>query len=78
MWDYMLKIIIVGDASVGKSCILVRLTEDRFDTAATPTIGVEFGSHLVALASGERVKLQVWDTAGSEQFRSVREAHGAC
>ena len=36
------------------------------------TIGIEFGSHIVTLDSGERLKLQIWDTAGSEQFRSVR------
>lgn len=35
------------------------------------TIGIEFGSHIITLDSGERLKLQVWDTAGSEQFRSV-------
>lgn len=71
-WDYILKFIIIGDASVGKSSLLVRLTEDRFLVDSDPTIGIEFGSHIITLASGERLKLQVWDTAGSEQFRSVR------
>lgn len=71
-WDYILKFIIIGDASVGKSSLLVRLTEDRFLVDSDATIGIEFGSHIVTLESGERLKLQVWDTAGSEQFRSVR------
>lgn len=71
-WDYILKFIIIGDASVGKSSLLVRLTEDRFLVHSDTTIGIEFGSHIVTLPKGERLKLQIWDTAGSEQFRSVR------
>ncbi|WFD32078.1 hypothetical protein MSPP1_003120 [Malassezia sp. CBS 17886] len=69
-WDYILKFIIIGDASVGKSSLLVRLTEGRFMVDTDATIGIEFGSHILTLDSGERLKLQVWDTAGSEQFRS--------
>lgn len=76
-WDYILKFIIIGDASVGKSSLLVRLTEDRFLVDSDATIGIEFGSHIITLDSGERFKLQVWDTAGSEQFRSVRASANA-
>ncbi|WFD36457.1 hypothetical protein MCUN1_003336 [Malassezia cuniculi] len=75
MWDYILKIIVIGDAAVGKSSLLVRLTEDRFLVDSDPTIGIEFGSHLVTLETGERIKLQVWDTAGSEQFRSITRSY---
>ncbi|WFD22150.1 hypothetical protein MEQU1_000812 [Malassezia equina] len=64
-WDYILKFIIIGDASVGKSSLLVRLTEDRFLVHSDTTIGIEFGSHIVTLPKGERLKLQIWDTAGS-------------
>lgn len=71
-WDYILKLIIIGDAAVGKSSLLVRLTQDRFLVHSDATIGIEFGSHVLTVATGERLKLQVWDTAGSEQFRSVR------
>ena len=71
-WDYILKFIIIGDASVGKSSLLERFTEDRCLVESDATIGIEFGSHIVTLDSGERLKLQIWDTAGSEQFRSVR------
>ena len=70
-WDYILKFIIIGDASVGKSSLLVRLTENRFLVDSETTIGIEFGSQIVTLPEGERLKLQIWDTAGSEQFRSV-------
>ncbi|KAI3613455.1 hypothetical protein CBS9595_004288 [Malassezia furfur] len=74
-WDYILKFIIIGDASVGKSSLLVRLIEDRFLVNSDATIGIEFGSHIISLESGERLKLQVWDTAGSEQFRSITRSY---
>ncbi|AXA48511.1 Rab family GTPase [Malassezia restricta] len=74
-WDYILKFIIIGDASVGKSSLLVRFTEDRFLVESDATIGIEFGSHIVTLDSGERLKLQIWDTAGSEQFRSITRSY---
>lgn len=74
-WDYILKFILIGDSSVGKSSLLVRLTDDRFLTDPDPTIGVEFGSHLIRLDNGETVKVQVWDTAGSESFRSITRSY---
>ncbi|KAN0064589.1 hypothetical protein ACQY0O_002217 [Thecaphora frezii] len=74
-WDYILKFILIGDSSVGKSSLLVRLTDDRFLTDPDPTIGVEFGSHLIQLDNGETVKVQVWDTAGSESFRSITRSY---
>jgi len=75
-WKLLCKFIIAGDSNVGKSSILVRLTEDRFIMDQDPTIGVEFGSHLIDLENGETIKIQVWDTAGSEQFRSVSLCKG--
>ncbi|SHO76644.1 Similar to S.cerevisiae protein YPT31 (Rab family GTPase) [Malassezia sympodialis ATCC 42132] len=74
-WDYILKFIIIGDASVGKSSLLVRLTENRFLVDSETTIGIEFGSQIVTLPEGERLKLQIWDTAGSEQFRSITRSY---
>ena len=71
-WDFLTKFIIVGNASVGKSSLLVRLTDDRFLVNPETTIGIEFGSHVVKIEeTGERIKLNCWDTAGSETFRSV-------
>lgn len=55
---------------MGKSCILNRLTQDRFDTDHNVTIGVEFGS-LCVKVEDHKMKLQIWDTAGQEAFRSV-------
>ncbi|SDA02092.1 BZ3501_MvSof-1269-A2-R1_Chr8-2g10032 [Microbotryum saponariae] len=78
-WDFIQKQILLGDAATGKSSLLVRLTDDRFLNHSEPTIGVEFGSRLVELTEGEdkgkKVKLQIWDTAGQESFRSITRSY---
>lgn len=75
-WDYVLKFIITGDASVGKSSLLVRLTDQRFLAHSDPTLGVEFGSKLVTIPEKNKtVKLQCWDTAGTESFRSITRSY---
>ncbi|KAJ7268957.1 ras-domain-containing protein [Mycena rebaudengoi] len=75
-WDYVLKFIITGDAAVGKSSLLVRLTDQRFLANPNPTLGVEFGSKLVTLPPDNTiVKLQCWDTAGTESFRSLTRSY---
>lgn len=75
----LLKIIILGDTGVGKTCILTRLTKDQFDTEHNCTIGVEFGSCCMKVEDS-LLKLQIWDTAGQESFKSItkifyRSAH---
>ena len=72
---YTLKFIIVGDSAVGKSCHLLRFTDGRFKAAHDLTIGVEFGSRLVPVDNNVNVKLQVWDTAGQESFRSITRSY---
>ena len=68
---YLFKYIIVGDSCVGKSSILGRYTEDRYDDQNTgATIGVEFGTKIVNI-NDKYIKLQIWDTAGQERFRSI-------
>ncbi len=66
----LFKMIVVGDASVGKSCILARYTKKEYKLDYNVTIGVEFCSKYVKV-KGNDVKLQIWDTAGQEAFRSI-------
>ncbi|KGB80245.1 rab family protein [Cryptococcus deuterogattii 99/473] len=74
-WDYILKYVLIGDSSVGKSSLLVRLTDDRFDLTE-PTLGVEFGSRILTVGEeGKRIKIQCWDTAGTESFRSITRSY---
>ncbi|KNZ76247.1 GTP-binding protein YPTC4 [Termitomyces sp. J132] len=75
-WHYVLKFIITGDASVGKSSLLVRLTDQRFLANPDPTVCVEFGSKLITIPDENKiVKLQCWDTAGTESFRSITRSY---
>jgi small GTP-binding protein len=71
----MFKLILIGDSSVGKSCLLTRLTEDFFKSESDPTIGVEFGTKVLKSSSGLNVRIQVWDTAGQENFRSITQSY---
>lgn len=75
-WNYVIKFIITGDASVGKSSLLIRLTDQRFLAHPDPTLGVEFGSKIISIPETETVvKLQCWDTAGTESFRSITRSY---
>ncbi|KAH7825280.1 Rab2b [Monocercomonoides exilis] len=68
------KYIVVGDMSVGKSCLLLQFLERRFNPAHDMTVGVEFGTRIVHFGS-ENVKLHIWDTAGQESFRSITKSY---
>ena len=58
-YAYVFKYIIVGDSSVGKSCLLLQFTDQRFKAGHDLTIGVEFGSRTVAIDKGNQIKLQI-------------------
>ncbi|KAF2430192.1 rab like protein [Tothia fuscella] len=78
MYDYLAKIILLGPSGSGKSCILHRFVKNEWRTLSSQTIGVEFASKIVKVGSGarrKRVKLQLWDTAGTERFRSVSRSY---
>ena len=63
--------IIIGPPGVGKSCLLNRFTKDEFREGYTATLGVEFYSKEIRLDEESSVKMQIWDTAGQESFRSI-------
>lgn len=78
-YQYVFKYIIVGDSSVGKSCLLLQFTDRRFKDSHDLTIGVEFGARTILVPNTgddkSNVKLQIWDTAGQESFRSITKAY---
>ncbi|KAJ4798384.1 Ras-related protein Rab-1A [Rhynchospora pubera] len=79
-YDYLFKLLLIGDSSVGKSCLLLRFADDSYVDSYISTIGVDFKIRTVDL-DGKTVKLQIWDTAGQERFRTItssyyRGAHG--
>ena len=65
------KVLILGDPSVGKSCFLIRYTEDTFQDVYLSTIGMDSKYKDVDLENGESIRLQLWDTAGQDRFRSI-------
>lgn len=73
-YDSIMKILLVGDSGVGKSCLLVRFVEDRFNPSFITTIGIDFKIKTVDI-DGRKVKLQLWDTAGQERFRTITTAY---
>ncbi|AQK79562.1 ras-related protein RABD2c [Zea mays] len=79
-YDYLFKLLLIGDSSVGKSCLLLRFADDSYVDTYISTIGVDFKIRTIDL-DGKTVKLQIWDTAGQERFRTItssyyRGAHG--
>eukprot|EP00826_Nyctotherus_ovalis_P034145 TRINITY_DN2801_c0_g1_i12.p2 TRINITY_DN2801_c0_g1~~TRINITY_DN2801_c0_g1_i12.p2 ORF type:complete len:221 (+),score=76.21 TRINITY_DN2801_c0_g1_i12:53-715(+) len=68
--DYLFKLIVIGEPSVGKSCMLVRAVKGEFKHEYEVTIGAEFSSLYFDIQS-KNTQLQVWDTAGMEKFRSI-------
>ena len=79
-YDYLFKLIIIGDSGIGKSCLLNRFADDTYTDAYISTMGVDFKIRTLEI-DGRVVKLQIWDTAGQERFRNItssyyRGAHG--
>ncbi|RHY43732.1 hypothetical protein DYB38_011714 [Aphanomyces astaci] len=73
-YAYLFKYIIIGDTGVGKSCLLLQFTDKRFQPVHDLTIGVEFGARMINIDS-KQIKLQIWDTAGQESFRSITRSY---
>jgi small GTP-binding protein len=73
-YDFLFKILILGDSGVGKSCIMLKFTENLFSMNHVPTIGVDFKFKVVKL-KGSNVKLQIWDTAGQERFKTLARTY---
>lgn len=73
-YDILIKLLLIGDSGVGKSCLLLRFCEDQFTPSFITTIGIDFKIRTIDL-DGKRCKLQVWDTAGQERFKTITTAY---
>lgn len=73
-YDSIMKILLIGDSGVGKSCLLVRFVDDKFNPSFITTIGIDFKIKTID-SNGKKIKLQLWDTAGQERFRTITTAY---
>lgn len=73
-YDLFLKLIVIGDSNVGKSSIINRICLEKFDSSIIPTIAVDFKNYLIKI-NEKFIRLQIWDTAGQEKFRSIVEQY---
>jgi len=73
-YKFLFKVVLVGNAGVGKTCLVRRFTQGMFPPGQGATIGVDFMIKTVEI-DGEKIKLQIWDTAGQERFRSITQSY---
>ncbi|CAK86110.1 unnamed protein product (macronuclear) [Paramecium tetraurelia] len=73
-YDYLFKILLIGNSAVGKSSLLLRFADNVFNESFLPTIGVDFKIRTFDL-NGKTVKLQIWDTAGQERFKTITNSY---
>jgi Ras-related protein Rab-8A len=74
LYDHLIKMLLIGDSSVGKSSLLTRFNDDSFSIDFISTIGIDFKVKTLLL-DGKKYKLQIWDTAGQERFRTITTAY---
>uniref|UniRef100_A0A3B5RA03 small monomeric GTPase n=2 Tax=Cyprinodontiformes TaxID=28738 RepID=A0A3B5RA03_XIPMA len=73
-YDYLFKVVLIGDSGVGKSNLLSRFTRNEFNLESKSTIGVEFATRSIQV-DGKMIKAQIWDTAGQERYRAITSAY---
>jgi len=73
-YDLQIKLLMIGDSGVGKTCLLLRYANDSFSPTFITTIGIDFKIKNIEI-EGKRVKMQIWDTAGQERFRTITTSY---
>ena len=75
-YDYIFKLVLVGDQAVGKSNLLLRFTKNEYKEDTKVTMGIEFATKFLKIESDQQyVKAQIWDTAGQEKFKAITGAY---
>ncbi|KAE8713042.1 Ras-related protein RABA1f [Hibiscus syriacus] len=73
-YDYLFKLVLIGDSGVGKSNLLSRFARNEFNLESKSTIGVEFATRSIRV-DDKVIKAQIWDTAGQERYRAITSAY---
>ena len=79
--NYVFKVLLLGDSTVGKTCFLMRFTENTFQEIHMSTIGLDYRFKKMPVDDGKEATVQIWDTAGQDRFRAITKnyykgAHG--
>ncbi|XP_078062349.1 ras-related protein Rab-13-like, partial [Mustelus asterias] len=73
-YDYLFKLLLIGDSGVGKTCLIIRFADDNFNSTYISTIGIDFKIKTVDVA-GKKIKLQVGIQPGQERFKTITTAY---
>ena len=73
-FDHLFKILLIGDSGVGKTCLMFRFSDQKFQESYISTIGVDFKMKTLEV-DGKKIRLQIWDTAGQERFRTITSSY---
>ncbi|KAJ5069159.1 small rab-related gtpase [Anaeramoeba ignava] len=74
-YDYLLKLLVVGDSAVGKTSLILRIIGEEWDSNITPTLAIDFFQKIQKLSNGKTVKIAIWDTVGQERFRTLTNSY---
>ncbi|CAD8065061.1 unnamed protein product [Paramecium primaurelia] len=73
-FDWLIKILLIGDSGVGKTNVLLRFCENNFQPTYLSTIGIDFKIKSIDV-EGKKIKMQIWDTAGQERFKTITQTY---
>ena len=75
VYDFLFKVVMIGDSGVGKSNLLMRYTKGEFNMESKTTIGVEFATKTIKTQDKKVITTQIWDTAGQERFKTITQTY---
>jgi Ras-related protein Rab-8A len=73
-YDYLIKLLVIGNSGVGKTNMLLKFCENNFMTSHLTTIGIDFKIKTITIGK-EKIRLQIWDTAGQEKFKTITQTY---
>jgi Ras-related protein Rab-8A len=73
-YDWLIKVLIIGDSGVGKTNVLLRFCENTFNPSHLATIGIDFKIKTMEI-DGKKIRMQIWDTAGQERFKTITQTY---
>lgn len=73
-YDYLIKLLVIGNSGVGKTNMLLKFCENNFMTSHLTTIGIDFKIKTITIGK-DKIRLQIWDTAGQEKFKTITQTY---